>query len=184
MIFKIALAQTTVPDGRMFALDQQTLVSVGILLLNFCILAVVLSLLLYKPVQNYMRKRTERISAQVQDAQDQMAQAQTLKAEYEEKLRDIAAERAATLESARLESAERHRQMLEEARLEAAAIKQRAEESIRAQREQLRQETRLHIVEVSSLMTEKLLQKAMDSETQERLFEQALAEVEEAIWPN
>lgn len=184
MSFSMILAQSTVPEGRLFALDQQTLISTAILLINFIILAVVLGLILYKPVQQYLRERTERISGQLEDAQAKVAQAEALKAEYEAKIREITVERSLSLEAARLEAVERTRHMLEEARHEAAIIKQRAEESIQLEKQRLTRETRQHIVEISALMTEKLVRKTINSETHERLFEEALAELEEAPWPS
>lgn len=184
MIFAVALLQNTVPEGRMFALDQQTIISVVATLLNFCILAVVMGLLLYKPVQKYMRKRTERISGQLEDARAKVARAEALQAEYEAKLQGIAAERAAALESAREEAAERGRHLLEEARAEAAALKQRAEEGIALEKERLKKETWQHIVEISALMTEKLVGKAVDSSAQARLFEDALTQLEDTPWPS
>ncbi|NLF35450.1 MAG: ATP synthase F0 subunit B [Clostridiales bacterium] len=168
----------------MFALDQQTLISVAAQLVNFCLLAVILGLILYKPVQKYMRERTERISGQIEDAQLKMSKAEALKAEYETKLSEITVERAQVLESARLDAAERSRQMLDEARIEASAITERAKESILAEKERLKRETWQHIVEVSSLMAEKVIQRSIDSETHQRLFEEAMAELEELPWPN
>ena len=184
MKFEVALLQEAMPEGRLFALDQQTLISTVILLVNVCILAVVLGWLLYKPVQQYMRRRTERISGQLEDAQNKMAQADALKAEYEAKIQEIAVERAVSLEAARKEADERGRQMIEAAQHEAAIIKQRAEEYMQVEKERIRQDSRRHIVELSMLMTEKLVRKAIDGETHERLFEEALTELEEAPWPN
>lgn len=178
-----AVVLNTVPEGRLFALDQQTLISVAIQLLNFCILAAVLGLLLYKPVQKYMRARAERIGGQLEEAQQKMAKAEALRAEYEAKLNDIAAEREAALEGARLEAAQRSKQVLDEAQIEAAAIRRRAEERVALEKEQFKREAWRHIVEVSSLMTEKLIQKTIDDETHERLFEEAVAELEEVPWP-
>ncbi|MEA4969989.1 MAG: ATP synthase F0 subunit B [Candidatus Pelethousia sp.] len=185
MISRLALTlNSTVPEGRLFALDQQTLISAVVLLFNFCILAAILGLILYKPVQKYMLKRTERISRQIEDAQNKMARAEELEAEYEAKLTEIAAERAAALESARMEAAERGRQVLDEARNEAAIIKQRAEESILVEKERLKKETWQYIVEISSMMTEKLVHKTIDSEVHDKLFAEAMAELEETPWPS
>ena len=183
LIFKIALAQSTVPDGRLFALDQQMLISVGVQLLNFVVLAVILGWLLYKPVRKYLAARTQRISGQLEDAQQKMAGAEELKAQYEAQLREIEAERARVLEAARLEAAEQSKQILAEARSEADAIRRRAEESTLQEKEKLQRETWQYIVEVSSLMTEKLVQKAMDSEAHQRLFDDAMAQLEETPWP-
>ncbi len=186
MIDRVTLTfvQDAVPDGRLFALDQQTLISALIQLFNFMILAAALGLILYKPVQKYLRGRTERIRGQLEDAQHKMAKAEALKAEYETKLNEIASERAGVLESARSEAADRSRQMLDEARLEAAAVSRRAEERVLAEEERFKLEAWQHIVEVSSLMTEKLIKSTVDSDTHQRLFEEAMTELEETPWPS
>lgn len=180
----LTLIQDAVPDGRLFALDQQTLISALIQLFNFLILAAVLGFILYKPVQKYLRARAERIRGQLEDAQHKMARAEALKAEYEAKLDGIASERAGVLEAARFEAAERSRQMLDDARLEAAAVGRRAEERVQAEKERFKREAWQHIVEVSSTMTEKLIKSTVDGEAHQRLFEEAMTELEETPWPS
>ena len=69
------LAAQTVPEGRVFALDFQTLSGIVIQLINGIILAAALSYILYKPVQEFMRRRTERIQSKLDDAEAMMAKA-------------------------------------------------------------------------------------------------------------
>lgn len=180
----LLLQAADVPAGRLFALDKQTLISMVILLVNVIILALVLGKLLYKPVRQYMQKRTERIGNQLADARDKVAEAQALKTRYEDKMREISAERAALLEAARLEAAERSRKMMEETQLEAESIKQHAQQSIQLEKERLTRESRRYIVDISLLMTEKLVRKNIDEETHSRLFDEALAEIGETSWPS
>ena len=54
----------SVPEGRVFALDSQTLISVGIQLLNGIILAVALGYILYKPLKKFMQARSDKIREQ------------------------------------------------------------------------------------------------------------------------
>jgi F-type H+-transporting ATPase subunit b len=170
------------PDGRVFGLDQQTLISVGIQLLNACFLAAVLSYVLYRPVRDFMRRRTERINAQVGRAQEDVAKAGELKAQYEKKLKDIEHERIEILESAHRLAAEKGVQLLNKAKKEAAALKERAMEEIRQERESAGMEIRLQIIEVASMMAEKFVVHALDTDTQDRLFEETMAELENATW--
>ncbi|MGI6161243.1 MAG: hypothetical protein ACOYJD_04355 [Christensenellales bacterium] len=182
MNFDVTILLNAVPDGRVFGLDQQTLISTGIHLLNACILAVALGFILYKPVQEFMRKRSERISGQLDEARNKMVEADALKAGYEKKLREIDAERVKILEAARLTASEKSRRIIDLARSEAADIKQRAEQSAMSERERLKEETRLYIIEASSLMAGKFVEKTIDSDTQDRLFDEAIAELEESAW--
>ncbi|MGI5935872.1 MAG: ATP synthase F0 subunit B [Oscillospiraceae bacterium] len=182
MSFGMPLLSGLVPEGRLFALDQQMLISIGIQLLNVCILAAALGFILYKPVQDFLRKRSEKISSQLQEAQEKLAEAEKIKAEYEKKLQEIDLERVKILESARLTAAERSRHLIEDARREAAEIRQRAHESVLAERERLKDEAKLYIIDVASILAEKFVEHAIDRETQDRLFEEAVAQLEEAAW--
>ena len=61
MSSKIILLAQAVPEGRVFGLDSQTLISIGIQLFNGSILAVALAFILYNPVKDFMEKRREKI---------------------------------------------------------------------------------------------------------------------------
>ena len=173
---------TTVPAGRVFALDQQTLINIGIQFFNAGFLAVVLGFLLYKPLQEFMNRRTQKISDQLKDAQEKLTEAEALKTQYEKKLRNIQTERFQILDAARITASERSKHLLEEARQEAAVIRKRAEENISTEKERLKKETKSHIIEISSLMAAKFVTHQMDQDTQNRLFEETMAELEEARW--
>ncbi|NLJ57358.1 MAG: ATP synthase F0 subunit B [Tissierellia bacterium] len=184
-MFSIVLsAQQAVPEGRVFGLDMQTLISIGIQLFNGIILALALGLLLYKPVKEFMRKRSEGIQGKIDNADTRMAEAQNLIQKYDAKIKDIDKERIEILEVARLEADDERKQILEEAKLEADKIKNRSLDSLSEEKKRLKEETRLYIIELSSLMAEKYIAQNIDDETQERLFDEALAQLEEAQWQN
>jgi F-type H+-transporting ATPase subunit b len=62
----------TLPAGRVFGLDTQTLISIGIQLLNAIILALALTFILYKPVKRFLQKRTEMIQKKIDDSEAAM----------------------------------------------------------------------------------------------------------------
>lgn len=182
MNFNIDPLLSALPEGRVFALDKQTLITIVIQLLNACILAGILGFILYKPVREFMKNRTGRISGQFNDAQNKLTEAEALKAEYEKKLAEIELERIKILEAARVAAAEKTRDILAEARAEAEMFKKRAAESIAYEKERLQKETRLHIIEISSLMAAKFVEKEIGTEDHDRLFNEAMAQLEEASW--
>ena len=53
------------PEERLFGLDSQTLIQIGIQLLNGIILAVALGYILYKPVKEFLHKRSEGIQNKI-----------------------------------------------------------------------------------------------------------------------
>jgi len=180
----VALSAQAVPEGRVFGLDMQTIISIGIQLVNGIILALALGFILYKPVKEFMQKRTERIQGKIGTADATMAKAKELIAEYDAKIKNIDQERLEILEAARLEAAYESKKILEEAKSEAQEIKRRTLESISEDKKRLKEETRLYIIELSSLIAEKYISKNIDNEIQDKLFEEAIAELEDTQWQN
>ena len=176
------LLLSTVPDGRVFGLDQQTLFAIGINLFNVAVLAFVLSKLLYNPVRNFMAARTARINSQIEGAARQAKEAEELRAEYEQKLTQIEVEREEILESARKRAAENSKQTLAAAKAEAEAVRERATAEIEHERERVRAEMKQVIIEVSTAMTEKILATSVDDAVYERMFAQTVGEMERVKW--
>lgn len=178
----IVLLAQNVPEGRVFGLDMQTIVSIGIQLFNGIILAVILSYILYKPVKEFMRKRTEKIQGKINDADSTMAKANELITEYDQKIKDINKERIEILEAARLEAADESKIILAEARKEAQAVKERSLESVSKERKRLQEESRLYIIELASLMAKEYISENIDDSAQEKIFEETLARLEDTQW--
>jgi F-type H+-transporting ATPase subunit b len=175
------LAQV-LPEGRVFGLDSQTVISIGIQLFNGIFLAVVLRLILYKPVKEFMRKRSEGIQQKMNEADATMVKAQELISQYELKINEIEKERTEILEIARLKSIDEGKLILEDARREASEIKKRSSESVLADKKRLQEETRFHIIELASLIAEKYITLNMDDKTQDTIFEETLAQMEATPW--
>lgn len=177
----VFLAQS-IPDGRVFALDRQTLISMGIMVLNGIILAVALYFILYKPVTEFLQKRSERIRNSIEEASSTMAKARELINEYESKVSNIDKEYERVLQEARIKAYDERKIIIAEAHEEAERIKKRSESIIDAERERMRLETRPYIIELATLIAENYITRNIEKEEQERLFESALAELEEAQW--
>lgn len=173
---------TAVPDGRVFGLDQQTLISIGIQLFNAVLLALVLSRLLYKPVRSFLSKRADKINAQMSRAQEDMAEAAALKARYEEKLLGVDRERQEILEAAQKLTEEKAEQSADKARKEAEAILARAQIDMAVEREKLNEEIKAQIIRVAAAMAAKYIARQIDEETQNRLLDEIMAELEDTVW--
>lgn len=182
MYNKIIFLAESVPKGRVFAMDTQTLITIGIQLLNGLILAIALGFILYKPLKNFMKNRTEKIQNQIDDTDAKMVKAKELIAEYNKKIDDIDKERIEFLEDARLKANNERKIILEQARQEADEIKKRSLESVLADEKRLQEETRLTIIELASLMAEKYITQTIDQKTQNKIFEETLAQMEGAKW--
>ena len=170
------------PVWGIFRLDAQTLISIGINLVNIVILAFVLSKLLYNPVRKFMQSRTERIKGQLEHAEKESQGAHALRLEYEQKLKEIDVQKDAILEEARKLAADNRERMITETRAEIDVLKARAASEIEVERERAREEMRQAIIEISALMTEKLVTVSIDSDARDRLFDEAIGELEGITW--
>jgi F-type H+-transporting ATPase subunit b len=180
----VLLAAQSVPEGRVFGLDFQTLTDIGIQLLNGIILAAVLTALLYNPVKEFLQERSERIQGQIDDSEETMEEAQSLISEYDNKIESIEEERVSVLEDARKQAEKEGHRIKKEAESEADRSIQRAKEGIEADRKRLQDESRTYIIEAATLISEKYVAENMDQEDQEQAFDRALSELEESTWRN
>jgi len=180
----MVLLLENIPAGRVFGLDQQTLIQIGIQFFNVSLLAFVMARLLYKPVRDFMSKRADRIKVQMESAEDDMAKASELKAKYEKKIKDINMERDEILDTARKLATEKSKQLLAEAKSETDAIKARATQNIKMEQERAKEEMRQTIIEVSSAMAEKYITLAINKDAHDRLFAEAMSELKEMTFSN
>lgn len=178
----ILLLAENVPEGRVFGLDSQTLIQIGIQLLNGIFLAVVLAYILYNPVKEFLRKRTERIQGKIANADATMAKAKGLIVEYDEKIQEIDKERVEILENARSRASDETKSILQGAQEEAEVIKKRSLEGVAEDKKRLQEETRLYIIELASIMAEKYITENIDTKAQDKIFKETLAQLEDTQW--
>lgn len=182
MLDAIIFLSAAMPEGRVFGLDSQTLIQVGIHLLSGIILAVALSFLLYKPVKEYLDKRRERIRNDIDSANATRAKANAQIADYEARLAAIEQERIEILESARQQAKKEAQLILEESMAAAEQIKNRARDSAAQDKKRLHEEVRLNVIELSSLIAREHVASSMDKDARNLSFDRALAQLEEAQW--
>ena len=181
LLYVLASA-SSVPPGRVFGLDAQTLIQVAAHIFNMGILAFVLAKLLYKPVQGFLQKRAERIRLQLALADEANVKAGEIKRSYEAEFQRLEREKDEILGEARKLAAESSRQMLVEAKKEAEAIKARAHANAEMERLHAQEEMRLAILDVSCALAEKIIAHSMTEEMRSRLYDEAMAELRGTTW--
>ena len=165
-------------SGYVIILNQQTVIQVIIQLINTAILCFILSKLLYQPVLKFLNARKEKISSQIDKTEADMAQAQALKKEYEEKLKNIESERTAILQEARTTALKNSQIIISDAKTEATAIKDRANLEIERAEEKAKDDIKKQIVQVSTLMSEKFVAAKMTEDEQN----ETISDLEEIEW--
>jgi F-type H+-transporting ATPase subunit b len=176
------LILSSVPDGRPFGLDSQTVIQIVANLVNVGLLVILLSYLLYRPVREILRKRTERIQGQIAQAEEEMAKATELRLQYEQKMEEVHREREDILSEARKLASESSQRLIAEARKEADAVRARATANVEMEWERAESEMRTAIIDVSAVMAEKFVKLAINKETHDRLFSETMADLEATTW--
>ena len=179
----LILFSTAEETGRllnlpMFSLELQTFIQMIPPFLSFIILVFVFKRFLYKPVKNILQKRADNIAADIKSAADNKASAEELRALYEQKVRDIELERSAILEEARKEATARVNHILGEANAEAQITRDRAKRDIITERERVKAEVHQAIIDISTEMAAKLVAATIDQRNHDRLFAEAMDELE------
>lgn len=171
-------------EGYVIMLDQQTLIQVAIQLINTAILCFVLSKLLYKPVLKFINARKEKIAEQIDSAEARLSEANALKAEYENKLKNIDAERIQILDTARTQANKNSQQIIAEAKTEADNIHNRAMTDIKREEEKAKDEIKKQIIEVSTMVSGKFIAAKMTEEEQNKLVDETISDLEGVEWLN
>jgi len=170
------------PQDRLFDIDMITLTSAGANLVNVAVLAAVLAILLYNPVRKVLNKRTEKIRDQLTHAEEEFTKATELRRSYEQKIEEIAREREEILGEARKLAAESRERVLSDARAEAAQVKERTAANVALEWERAQSEMRTTIIDISAVMAEKIVKLSISKEAQDRLFDEALSDMEGMSW--
>ena len=180
MALEILLAAA--PPGRVFGMDAQTILQALAHLINIAILAFVMAKLLYKPVRKVLGKRTEKIQGQLAQAEEDMAKANELKLLYEQKIEEVQQERDDILNEARKMASETSQRLIAEARKEADAVKERTAANVELEWERAEAEMKTAIIEISSVMAEKFITLAINKDTQDRIYEETMADLGRMTW--
>ena len=168
-----------VPESRMlFNLDAQMFIDMIPNFLNFVLIAAGLTYLLYKPVRKILNARAERVESDMNDAATDKASAHELKAQYETKVREIETERAAILDEARKLANEQSAKIVEAAKSEAQDAKDRASRDIATEAQQVKGAVHQAIIDISTEMAEKLISATIDNKGHDKLFAEAMSELE------
>ena len=171
------------PDERVFGLDAQTVIHIVSQAINVAILTALLVFLLYKPIRGFLHRRAEKIKNQIEQAQLDMAAADTLRAQYKENLTAIEQEREEILDAAQKTAAEKSRKIVQAGHAQADNIHAQALLDIQKEQARVQDALRMHVIALSAAMANKIVASQMDEQTQDRLFDEALAELESTSWP-
>lgn len=144
--------------------------------LNLIILYIVLRKVLFKPVTEFMDKRTKSIEDSIENAEEQKAEAAEMKRRYEEQLKSAKTEAQKILDNAVLSAEREHERMVAEAKQEAESLLAAAREEIGREREQVLMDIRNQVAGIALAAASKVLQANLDTESNRQLVEEFIDE--------
>jgi len=149
-------------------------------LVNFTLLAVLLYLLLYKPVLNMLAQRRQRIAASMADVDAARAAAAKAQLEYDRKVTEAQRKAQEIIAQAAQTSEKVGADIKAEAQRKADTIRQRAREEAVQEKAHILAEVQSQIASLSMAATERVLGQAVDEATQRKLIGNFIANLGEA----
>ena len=169
-------------EPRLFDLDFQLLADSALMIIAVFTLFLVASYFLFNPVRDMMKKRTDKIKGELDDAAKNQADAAALKEEYENRLKDIDKEVEKILGDARKRALENENKIVADAKEEAAAIIQRARTEAELEKQKAADDMKREMVVLASMMAGKVVKASIDTTVQESLINDTLKEIGESTW--
>lgn len=147
-------------------------------MLNFFILVWILARFAYKPLVSMMQERKERIAKDLADAQAARNEAEQFKADYAAQIANARQEAQQIVEKAVQQAEATTREQLAAAREQIEREKERARQDIVNERNRAMNNLRNEVISLSVAMATKVVAKDMDSETNTKLIEDAIAKLD------
>ena len=147
-------------------------------MLNFFILVWILARFAYKPLVSMMQERKERIAKDLADAQASRTEAEQFKADYAAQIANARQEAQQIVEKAVQQAEATTREQLAAAREQIEREKERARQDIVNERDRAMNNLRNEVISLSVAMATKVVAKDMDSETNTKLIEDAIAKLD------
>ena len=167
---------------RLFNLDPQILHDAVLLAIAVFVMFTFLSYLLFNPARDFLKKREERIKGNIDSAAKAKDDAEKLRAEYEEKLRNIHKEEADILSAARKKALENEAKIIEGAKAEAAKIIERANKQTELAVKKAEDDMKKEIITVASMIAAKVVSENIDLTIQDSLIDDTLKEIGDQTW--
>lgn len=150
-------------------------------MLNFVILAGGLTLLLFKPVNRFLKNRREQFAETEKKNRESAEENARLREEYEQKLRDADAEIAMKKKAAEKECADVSARCIKDAKEKASAIVAAAEQEAEERKEHILESAQTEIGELVVTATQKLLSDTVTPERNSALYDEFIRLAEDTV---
>ena len=147
-------------------------------IVNFLLLMVLLTHLLYRPVGNILRERRERIEAELNEADRQRNEARAFNEASQKELHQVHQEAREILERAARQGTRSREEAAAAARRDAKLYLERARENLDRERAQVWEELQGDLADLTILTAARIIGNVLDEESHERLVEELVITLE------
>jgi len=147
---------------------------------NLMIQMLIFKKLLLGPIKKVIAERKAKADSQIADAQKLRAEAEAMKAEYEQDMRSARTEANRIVADAQKTAAARGEEVLSEARAEAAAMKQKAEADIAQERRKAVNDVKNEIGGMAMEIASKVVERELSEADHRELIDEFIRNVGEA----
>jgi F-type H+-transporting ATPase subunit b len=168
----IALAASEGGEG-LINFDKSLIIQI----VDFILLMIVLTKLLYRPLMAKMDERTQAIRKSLEEAQAARAEAQREREEHAAKIQAAHAEAQAIRAAALKDAAEEQRKLVDSAKEEAERLVATARAEMAQDVRRARQELRQEVSDLAIQVAERLIRKSLRDEDHRRIVDDAIARV-------
>lgn len=151
-------------------------------IVNMLVLFFALKHFLFKPVKEFMDKRTNDIQSAIDTADRKNREAESKLMEYQDKLASAQSESREIIEKAKAVAQNRADEILEQAKAESGKMKERALKDIELEKEKALRNLKGEVADMAILATEKLIAKSIDSQTNKNLIDEVINEIGDEQW--
>ena len=161
-------------EPRLFDLDLQLLADAGLMMISIFVLFLFASYFLFNPAREFLKKRQDKIRGELEGAAKDKEDAAALKAEYEDKLKNIDKEADEILSDARKRALANENKIVADAKEEAARIIERARVEAELEKQKAADDVKREMVVIASMMAGKVVRASIDTSIQESLVNETM----------
>ena len=169
-------------EPRLFDLDLQLLADSVLMIISVFVLFLVASYFLFNPVREMLAKRQAKIKDELDTAAKDKEDAEGLKKQYEDKLKNIDKEAEEILSDARKRAQENENRIVADAKEEAARIIESAKVEAELEKQKAADDMKREMIVLASMMAGKVVKASIDTTVQESLVNETLKEIGESTW--
>ncbi len=144
---------------------------------GFILLWIVLAKFLFRPVLTLLHAREQEIRTTYETAENERAQAEEFRADYEKQLADIEAEARSRIQAAVKDAEAAKNDILTEARSRSEDIRRRGQEDLAREREKTLAQLREEVVDISLSAAGKLIEESLDEAKHRRLVSDFISRI-------